>query len=667
MISLIGVAKIVLLCFVILFLKVKLCISFVPTRRSIGDSAQGGGDESPRAALAGKSAALQLNTSMIISSFMNYSANNNLHQHAFAPSAAHHVRHQKHRHVKNQPASTSKEVRALRALNRNDHSEVANNRLNVHHHHHHHHHPSIHNYRRVSHDAGSKTHRHPSNGNGRLHNLGTGNPSSLAATPDELKTVRPEHGNLSHVNKRPNINNRTASQLRRSHSYSYTTVSPAPAVQPPHRLRTNQNAIATNRKRTTSAHSKRYFQALLNSYRQNSPYNKKQNRIDSNLMTKSLGRANGSNKCWGTNCSRAGVQQQHRHHIDEDEYDYDDDGDEEDDYDEDDDEDEEQEQEQDEAEDDGDGHDGDNSVGDGEVDDRKNSNGDNDARKHVETQGDAGYGMTIVNGSAFKHSHRPTVRGKKGSGELKQDHQDISSALAFTQSRPSFVQTTTEGRKILKHSHRMDISRLASHHASKIRQEGSCSVPQPKMVPASNDPTKQYTPHCTILHRCGDDVGCCLPTQTCASSKNTTIELYFFVQAVGSRSSIERLSFINHTECACINRHESSVAVHPVAIAGLSSGTVPVPVSVAAAAPNCTCPALFQRMIDNDNRCRCDCSSSHPQCDRFKHGLEHFSMENRRCIKDGRCHEPVCEYGHYNKAKGKCPTREDKLSYSYKG
>lgn len=52
------------------------------------------------------------------------------------------------------------------------------------------------------------------------------------------------------------------------------------------------------------------------------------------------------------------------------------------------------------------------------------------------------------------------------------------------------------------------------------------------MILASNDPSKQYTPHCTILHRCGDDVGCCLPTQTCAASKNSTVELYFFVSIV---------------------------------------------------------------------------------------------------------------------------------------
>lgn len=94
------------------------------------------------------------------------------------------------------------------------------------------------------------------------------------------------------------------------------------------------------------------------------------------------------------------------------------------------------------------------------------------------------------------------------------------------------------------------------------------------------------------------------------------------VHTVGSRPTIERLSFINHTECACINRLEP---IHSTSVSPIS--TVP---PVVVTAPVCTCPSLFQRVIDNDNRCFCDCSSSDTQCDQFKRGLEHFSMENRR-------------------------------------
>ncbi|KAL1400924.1 hypothetical protein quinque_012070 [Culex quinquefasciatus] len=179
---------------------------------------------------------------------------------------------------------------------------------------------------------------------------------------------------------------------------------------------------------------------------------------------------------------------------------------------------------------------------------------------------------------------------------------------------------------------------------------------QSSMLPNFDERGIQYTPHCTILHRCGDDVGCCPQAKTCAASKNSTVELYFFVKAVGSRSTIERLSFINHTECACINRHESINRRTP-SVSIVATPTKP---------PICNCPTYFQRVVDNDNRCFCDCSSSDSQCDQFKRGLEHFSMDNRRCIMNNRCEEPRCEYGRYNIAKGKCPAKKDALSIAFK-
>ncbi|XP_055548559.1 uncharacterized protein LOC129732082 [Wyeomyia smithii] len=645
MISSIGVAKIITFCFIIVFLKVKLCVSFVPVRRSVVLV----GDESPQPEPVGRR--LNVSSMLITGSFVDYSANNNhLHQHAFGMStASHHVRHQ-HHHVKSQQSANKEEekVRAVRAFSRNNHSRVAK-----HHHRFNAHHQSIHNHCRLAPDAGSKTYtRHPNNGNRPrlLHNFVTGgNRSSLPGTPpDEHKTVRPEHGNLSKVGKKSTVNNRVASQRR---SHSVTTVSPTPVLQQADKLRNiSQNRASNNRTRGTSFYSKRYFQDLLNSYKRNSPYNKEEDRIDSNLMTKSLARPKG--KCVGADCRKVVSLQQEN-----DEYDYDYEDDEDDDEDDGDNEEEEE-------------YDDDNSVVGADDDaaaDNKRHNGDYFNRKHIETQGDAGYGsMVIVNGSSIQDSHKQTVKRKQSSEGSKHDdngldavgRKDTFSAHASTLSGSSSPQSSMELRKLSKPSHRTDISRLASHHASKIRQEGSCSVPKPKIILASSDPTKQYTPHCTILHRCGDDVGCCPPTQTCASSKNATIELYFFVQTVGARSSIERLSFINHTECACINRLES-IAAAPV----VSSTVQPTVLT----APNCTCPVLFQRVIDDDNRCHCDCSSSDTQCDQFKRGLEHFSMESRRCILNGRCHEPLCEYGHYSKAKGKCPTREDKLSYSYRG
>lgn len=57
-----------------------------------------------------------------------------------------------------------------------------------------------------------------------------------------------------------------------------------------------------------------------------------------------------------------------------------------------------------------------------------------------------------------------------------------------------------------------------------------CKIPQPKIVPIRNDPAKTYYPHCTILHQCGDDTGCCgTDDQTCIARKSHVVELYFYV------------------------------------------------------------------------------------------------------------------------------------------
>ena len=36
-----------------------------------------------------------------------------------------------------------------------------------------------------------------------------------------------------------------------------------------------------------------------------------------------------------------------------------------------------------------------------------------------------------------------------------------------------------------------------------------------------------------------------------------------------------------------------------------------------------------------------------------------------RCIRQGRCQLPQCEYGNYDKKNGHCPTKEDKLAAGF--
>uniref|UniRef100_A0A182TFE2 Uncharacterized protein n=1 Tax=Anopheles melas TaxID=34690 RepID=A0A182TFE2_9DIPT len=71
----------------------------------------------------------------------------------------------------------------------------------------------------------------------------------------------------------------------------------------------------------------------------------------------------------------------------------------------------------------------------------------------------------------------------------------------------------------------------AKQHMERMIREGMCKVPKPRIVPASNDRTKLFTPQCTILHRCEDDTGCCGPTQTCAPKTTSEVQLYFYVSS----------------------------------------------------------------------------------------------------------------------------------------
>lgn len=66
-------------------------------------------------------------------------------------------------------------------------------------------------------------------------------------------------------------------------------------------------------------------------------------------------------------------------------------------------------------------------------------------------------------------------------------------------------------------------------HASRIHMEARCKIPRPKIIPIG-DPSKTYLPHCTVLHRCGDDTGCChTDLSTCVPKRTATVDLYFYV------------------------------------------------------------------------------------------------------------------------------------------
>lgn len=212
----------------------------------------------------------------------------------------------------------------------------------------------------------------------------------------------------------------------------------------------------------------------------------------------------------------------------------------------------------------------------------------------------------------------------------------------------------------------LSAGQIVTAHITRVDLEAKCKYPRPRIIRFS-EASKQYIPHCTVLHRCDDDTGCChSDTQTCVAKKTETVYLHFYVISVGGRGpDVEEMSLINHTECHCVDRYQlqSSTFAPDMTTENLNIGT-------------CRCARhfdTFEEENDDDevNRqlrkvCRCDCTSENASCEVLKKGKEGFSVEDRRCISSGRCLTPACEYGQYSRRAGRCPRREDKLETARK-
>lgn len=232
----------------------------------------------------------------------------------------------------------------------------------------------------------------------------------------------------------------------------------------------------------------------------------------------------------------------------------------------------------------------------------------------------------------------------------QQKFEELGTHDAVKQSRKSHI------------TNHMHNKALANAHASRIYSEATCRLPQQRVERIQKDPSKMYVPHCTILHRCGDDTGCCkTDRQTCAPKRTQSVDLYFFVKSFNSKQgSIERHTFVNHTECHCVDKSRHY----------MHSFTDTVPIMRKATVLDCNCPKLFEKILQEDGVCRCDCSSGNIGCNYLKRGMEHFSMIDRKCIIEGRCKPPTCEFGTYLKKHGRCQkggeiVQQPVLSWSY--
>lgn len=76
------------------------------------------------------------------------------------------------------------------------------------------------------------------------------------------------------------------------------------------------------------------------------------------------------------------------------------------------------------------------------------------------------------------------------------------------------------------------LSVAAARHLELVKKEGLCKYPHPKVIRISNNTSKRFIPHFTVLHRCGDDTGCCWPdTKTCVVKTSVPVVLYFYVSS----------------------------------------------------------------------------------------------------------------------------------------
>ncbi|XP_031627123.1 LIM domain-containing protein A-like [Contarinia nasturtii] len=198
-----------------------------------------------------------------------------------------------------------------------------------------------------------------------------------------------------------------------------------------------------------------------------------------------------------------------------------------------------------------------------------------------------------------------------------------------------------------------ELKKLAYAHAVRVSREGACKWPRPKLVQVGSHTSKTYSPHCTVLHRCSDETGCChADYKTCQPRHKENVTLYFWVHSK-NQQFVEHLTFENHTECHCISKS-----------ARFSYNDEPA-TEIASVTNRCRCPNLFTNVLGS-HQCKCDCTShlANDICNKLKRGLEHFSITERKCISSESCDRPTCAYGEYDTKSGHCPREDEALTFA---
>ncbi|XP_069695620.1 uncharacterized protein [Periplaneta americana] len=230
------------------------------------------------------------------------------------------------------------------------------------------------------------------------------------------------------------------------------------------------------------------------------------------------------------------------------------------------------------------------------------------------------------------------------------------------------------------HTSEADINK-AVKHALEVNKEGLCRVPKPRLIKVKDvfpHPSKTYFPHCTILHQCGDDTGCCRSdTLTCIARHTELVELYFYTTTMGGSGGsrtrnnpvVEKLEFHNHTECACVDRFEefmprdrpsSSSELDNLGKSGFRGYTSRT-ASGTSESNTCRCTSQFSARHVADGSCVCECFDKQRDCIRSKRGKEFLPHNDRICVLRGECTTPSCEFGSYLRRAGRCPRKREKF------
>lgn len=212
--------------------------------------------------------------------------------------------------------------------------------------------------------------------------------------------------------------------------------------------------------------------------------------------------------------------------------------------------------------------------------------------------------------------------------------------------------------------------RKANEHYLHIRTKARCKVPAARVIRVKDiypDPSKEYLPRCTVLHRCGDSSGCCdSDAFQCVPSAKQEVALHFYILSVGKHgisyktgNSIEQLLFVNHTACHCqpvndLPRLQQDPDTHRPQV-GIQLETT----NNDHRSKCRECPVPFTSRVYVDGRCGCDCFDRQRTCLRIKRGRDPLPDVERRCVEANYCHNPDCEYGIFDPETGYCPRRHD--------